>query len=728
MTPFGPISRPAANPGSGAPRNRAGIRDLRRRAITLTELILYLAVTFSVIIFSYRVLQEEDARQVETMAAADLRRVIDATQLYVANEYRTLRQDIVYRAQKAGGNKSLFASYALDQVSDPVTGFKSPVDLGYLPAYYGNRNAMQGNLDRNYRLMVRGVSCLDTANPQATLTDGAVAVPIPAGGTVQGQILPQFADMICGWVDDNGDGVVDPGEMKDELDLEVFLVTVPDANAAAVPPNVGNRITARAGTAAAGYIGLDNGNAQVVGPMGGWTYDPSKFDTAAKDHAETFPVAGNFASIIALSGYGVISDGEGPRDKAGQDKLSLCAGRTGAEYLECVTGDALWEDLAFAAIDRDGDGAVDLFPEIRGVGGIRMAPPTDGPDGIVSDGSISRIEGLVFLDMGPAFYLTNTPVPAELVVAQITNVGRIVMGEPVNTDGVPGFDLFSEVRNVHALSCAAGGTTTTDGVLAIDCDETYVPFGFSMTTDGVLDVAAESRFTRRLDIVTDAPSLLVPATDNPGRFLRLSDTAVILRNDTGDETRFDAQGLEAESLAAGTLATETLKLSGATSDEDVTLNPMVRLVTATVGSAGSPVTLADPDCPAGWDTVVEVVGVQPPDTYTDLGAGPPGGIIYDRVLSISLLNGSGSLSPGATVTYGRPVILPTTLQSPTCSQAGTTPVVFPIPSRPPFSIYGTRITENCEYGTGLDLEFDTHDVTNPLNTRISAIVGCAPEP
>jgi hypothetical protein len=234
----------------------------------------------------------------------------------------------------------------------------------------------------------------------------------------------------------------------------------------------------------------------------------------------------------------------------------------------------------------------------------------------------------------------------------------------------------------------------------------------------VLDVAAESRFTRRLDIVTDAPSLLVPATDNPGRFLRLSDTAVILRNDTGDETRFDAQGLEADSLTTSKLAID---------GGEVTENPMVRLVTATVGSAGSPVTLADPDCPAGWSETIEVAAIQPPSTHTHLVGDPPIALQYDRVLSVAANPWSGSRTPDVTVTYGRAVIRPPASDD-LLSCLGESLSFSQESVSENRALLTARTTWTCSYENteNTDFEFDTLDVSNPGLTKVSAIIGCTP--
>jgi hypothetical protein len=146
----------------------------------------------------------------------------------------------------------------------------------------------------------------------------------------------------------------------------------------------------------------------------------------------SLPQAGNFASLIALSKYGVLSDGEGPRNIESADRLSRCGDPSDPDYLECLTGNAVWDDIIFAAMDLDGDGVIDRFPSLRGVFDIDMAPP-ERTDGVVITDSISRITGLVFLDMGPA--LRSTDTAATDIFARITNVSRIVMGKPLDTDG-----------------------------------------------------------------------------------------------------------------------------------------------------------------------------------------------------------------------------------------------------------------------------------------------------
>lgn len=725
--------------------------QLRRRALTLTEMVLYLTVTFSVIVFSYRVLQEEDTRQVETMAASDLRQVIDAVQLYMADNYRAIREDVVQYAHDAMGgapNAPLFRSYTLDE-PDTASGLESVIALGYLPDYYADRNGMRTNLNQVYRLMVRGVLRSNPDNPQATATLGEVE----AGGMAPGAIKPELANFRANLHNDlNGDGNVDPGEVEDingdgvedaadvddELDLEVFLVTVNDPDVTPrsarhsgdhrfVPPNLGNRIIARAGTAAAGFMRDQGATVEAVGPIGGWTYDPSEFIDAASTYGVGFPEPGNFASVIALSRYGVLSDGEGPRDIEGADRLDLCEGRTGADYLDCLTGNEVWGDVLFNAADMDGDGYYDFFPGLEDVVNIEMGAPTDGPDGLVSDGSISRITGLSFLDMGPAFPRVSGG-PTD-IFAQITNVSRIVMGAPVDVDGDGANDVFSEVRNLHALSCAAGGSTSIqNGRLVVDCAATEVPGGFRMVTDGSLDVVAESRFARTVRVVTDAPGLTV--SDAAGT-LRISDTGILLSDGaaTPSVTRIGGGGIAADRIAATELAAETLELDrGGGAIDDVTANPTVRLISGQVSADGGNVNLTPATCPGtAWTPVFEVVGVRPPATYTHSPGGTAPDVVYDRLMGISSSDWNDS-TPEMDVTYGRAVILP---EGPgDCAippDAETGLASQPVPDRPGHFIMVGETEGTCDYFDS-EIEIDTITVTNPAGTVITAMTGCEPAP
>jgi hypothetical protein len=286
-------------------------------------------------------------------------------------------------------------------------------------------------------------------------------------------------------------------------------------------------------------------------------------------------------------------------------------------------------------------------------------------------------------------------------------------------------DIFSEVRNVHGLSCAAAGPTTmVDGLMVLNCPETVVPNAFSMSSDGALDVTAESRFTRPVTIETDAPSLTMSTTDPAiaRQFLRISDSALVLSDlDTSRETRIDSRVIVAGGMDVAKLTAETLALRIATNDEDVTANPLVRMVTVTVAGDGGVVTIPAPECGAGWDRVREIVGVLPPAPITQ------DGVEFDRIMSVASGNWSTD-SPVVNVTYGRAVIRPTTVPD-TC---GVIPGSIQEETEDLDGLAGDRFLYSlkgqvrCLYDAN-SIGFDTVTVTNPDGTRFSAMVGCNPQ-
>lgn len=323
-----------AKTGSGA----------RQRGITLLEGLFYLALASSVIGFSTSFILQEQRRQEDIQVARELALVLQGAQTFVSVEYDEILDELFNEAAISG---EAIIRYSIADMAD----------RGFLPSVFlqGEDVATQGALGRLYgqefSLLARAVMAGDTAIPKATASIGEMD-PLSQGSV--------------------------SAAIQEDLFIEAIVVS---SGGSAIPRQRGAPVTVRTERSNAGFIEEAN---EARGPYGVYSFDLSGFQPLA----DVYPEPGRFASIVAISDFGVL--GAGGLTDDGDD-----GGFTIPNPLE------LEGDLVFINTDTTGDGLLDTFPAIRQLNKISMLEPTDS----TGDGEpdvFSVIENLNRISCGSA--------------------------------------------------------------------------------------------------------------------------------------------------------------------------------------------------------------------------------------------------------------------------------------------------------------------------------------
>ena len=374
----------------------------RKRGVTLLEAILYLTVASSVIVMFADLINTESKRQEDIAVAQNMNMMIDSSQRYVAAEYDDIRERLLARADL--GDEA--------HLSVPI---QELANRGYLPdSFTANGENLFG---QSYVLLMRAVSVADTGVPQST--------------------------MLLNEIDSDGDNridnhLVDRDNSNDEMTIEALLVTT---GGEPVPAARGPSIAVRTQKLTAGFVseaGLSRGS-----------YGTFAFDISGFQSFPEYPTAGNFANIIALSGFSTIDLTSTGTGTGVPDPMQRCSeiiedpgmSVTSPEYLACLATNDMYNEIVFNSYDTDGDGIDDKFPGIAGANTIALSGALD----TTGDGLPDRF-------------------------ADISDVYDIKMGAPVDTDGDSIPDRFSEITNVSRLSCDDSIGTVVEGTTVIDCD------------------------------------------------------------------------------------------------------------------------------------------------------------------------------------------------------------------------------------------------------------------
>ena len=383
------------------------------RGATLLEAALSIALLGSLAVFVNAIVSEEAARQRDKSMGRDLRLMTQFARQYIQAEYSRLQGELA----------SLQTSDAIMEIP-----MQTLADRGHLPPSFLQAGQHLNSENQSFAILVRGVSRLDTANPQTTLTVAAI--------------------------DADDDDAVDPllvdGQAgNDELDLEALLVT---SGGDPLPGQHGNPAAAAAGLAVAGYV-QTRGTAS--GPFGSWSLDISPFETLS-----SYPEAGRFVSLLALSGFGVLdfqsadSTQTGGAEEAGHP-FERCPGLAGTALSACAADNDIYTDVRFQPADTDGDGSADDFGDISGVYSISMAAPADTD----SDGTADlfpELTGLLRLACGKAGSATASAGTVLVDCADVRFTGDAVMDGNLTVSGDADF----------AGDLAAAGTVAADRFIA----------------------------------------------------------------------------------------------------------------------------------------------------------------------------------------------------------------------------------------------------------------------
>jgi hypothetical protein len=683
-------------------------RRLRSRAVSLIEAIFYLTVTASVLTLTAQILDREASRETNEAFAADLRQMIAAARIYAQAKPSDIAQFLFDATTNA--NDPLVTDIPLSEL----------VNAQVLPGVFGQAGgsglAMQNN--KEYRLWVRGI------------TDGAVGAASPAVTAIRSEVSDSAGMSVT-------DTLLDRDPSNGELWFEMVLVTrdpgIGDGVSIGDPEYQpvfnradGNRIVAETGLPTAGFIGTDI-PLVASGAYGSWELDLSPFQDLGAYDSKHQKIANNFAGLIQIPIHGVLSRAAGPNALTAEDMFARCAALPDGHPLqdECFENPTIWTDMVFDGLVTDG--VAIILPGIQNVYEIAMADPEDYAVGLAAEGSyrsdIANIRGLSILEMRDPFSSGNDPNRLD-VFPTISNVTRLTMGRAGSvTDGIPA-SAFGDIRNLHGLSCEAGGITDLqDGRFVVDCAETVFSRTLAIRTPDpsdsatrLFDVSGEAEFRGAVSVQSTAPTLSL--VDSSGARTRL-DNEQIFMSDGGEYLRVDPGQITASGkVRVAALSTPALNL--VSDSVNVRDNLRRRPMTAVSAADGSSIAFARPTCASGSDILFQVISVIPPGPETQ---SPP----HDVVQAVRVLANKGGdpLEVEVTVVYAD--IQATKL----ICDIDITRAEFEYDRTPlnivtdlrglPAADRTTNRTEKCTYESLTEV---SDSVLNPAGTRVAAIVGC----
>ena len=430
------------------------------RGATLLEAAFSISLFGSVILLANAMVSEETERQRDAALGRDLGLMTQFAARHMEAEYDAIRRSLA----------RLPGTDAITAIS-----MQAVANAGHLPPSMLTAGEHRNGERQAYSILVRGVSRLDTNDPQTTI---AVSM-----------------------IDTDGDGLVDAGLMdgvagNDELDLEALLVT---SGGAAVPAQRGNPAVAAADTAFAGFVQ----NPDVAsGPFGGWSLDISPFSGLAG-----YPAAGRFVSLLALSGHGVLNFADEGGGQAGGNFLERCPGLSGAALAECAANNDLYTDVRFRARDRDGDGAPDEFGDINDVYSIQMGPPADSDGDTVID-TFPEITGLLRMQCGAAGAAAASAGTLLVDCAETDFAGSASIANDLSVSGIAAFT--GDVR--AGADMAVDGDLTAERFLAEAIGSQDLTKGIFTASVIAMDGSATVSQPQCLDTGSEPAIFVAPVT------------------------------------------------------------------------------------------------------------------------------------------------------------------------------------------------------------------------
>ena len=370
--------------------------NIVERGATLLEAAFVVTLFGSLLVFANMLLSEELERRRSISLGLDLRLTASAAQSYAALNYEAL----IERFPGLGDGEAMYS-----------VGMQELASSGFLPDEFIENGEHRNSFGQRYRLLLRGVNRSDAGNPKSTMA---------------------VVD-----IDADADGNVDPA-LRDgnpsngELDLEAILVT---SGGDPVVPTSGNPAIIASEMASSGYI-QETGIAR--GPYGSWQLDISPYSSL-----EDYPAKERFAFLVALSGAGVLKDGQFALSGAAGHPLERCIGASRDRLAECAMTNEVHGEIAFGG-------------------------PADAA--LVSKG-------------------LNT----------ISNVYSIEMGQPVDSSKNGSIDLHSVISGLAELGCGAGASNSfISGTLIIDCADVRFTGNAEVSAD--LSVGGDAQIGGDLDI------------------------------------------------------------------------------------------------------------------------------------------------------------------------------------------------------------------------------------
>lgn len=382
----------------------------RQRGVTLLEVVLAVGLLAAALGLILGIMNDEQEQQQNTIVASNLKTILEASQTYVQVNYDKLLEDLA--GATSGGGPAILEF----DVGDLV-------DRGYLtPAYLNNAGGTNAEnlFGQGFSVLLRGVDINDSTSPQATVTAADLT------GT-----------------DSDANGIRDDWEDDDpangELAIEAILVTNGGTELSAVR---GNPIAVQAG-GDAGFIATDD---LANGAYGGWSMDITPYQV----FATSYPSAGHFAGLVALSGYGEFG-GATVDTSTLLSRVPVARDNAMHQALDMGSNNLINTRLIDLFYDSNGDGTNDTYGTVRNIGKIRCGSNPSGTGNgveLLIDCNQLRVDGTFTVDK-------TTTLKGQMTVTADTT-GNGISGDPNDLAAIVDGNLRADNLQFRRDNTSAG--------------------------------------------------------------------------------------------------------------------------------------------------------------------------------------------------------------------------------------------------------------------------------
>lgn len=379
--------------------------DVRKRGLSMAEVMLSLVVLSMIIVVMAVNSQRESQYQQDRMMAARTEILANAAKAYVGEQYDFIREKMTETSGAIDPSEAAVMVLTMDELAE----------AGYLSD--GLVSGGSGNeFGHDYRLFIRGVLRGDSSWPQSTLTKGQIAA--------------------LNTTDLNGYPVLTNGVYKasdDELDLESVLISEggQPIGGGVIALRRGASVTSLSGNPTMGFIQADPTSGELVayGNLGAFQM-PLEPWTEIGSTAQ----AGHFLTLVSLSdGTGSGAGGGGSTDIRGA--LRRCEDLVDATEREtCLAdGNKMYSSIVFNTV---AGADYSEYPGIEGLKKIACREPdaTGSPSGLVEDDT-----DLLYIDCANVQVSDNLTVQGgDLTVEQgdvsIENGTLVINGNEISNN------------------------------------------------------------------------------------------------------------------------------------------------------------------------------------------------------------------------------------------------------------------------------------------------------
>ena len=329
------------------------LRRSRRRGALMLEAILAIGIATSLIGISAAVIRSEQIKQERMLLASEGATILGASRSFISQNYADLQTELF--AAAGSGTGGALITISADEL----------VERGYVPPAFIGSGILNKLHGQEYALLVRAVNRADAGSPQATMT---------------------LSDL-----DPSNTGIIDqPLRDRDpsngEMDIEAILVSY---GGEALSRGDGGDIVGRMESSYAGFVTTEG---ETSGPLANFTLPLDAYVDLGE-----YPEVGRFASLVALSNFGVLgADGTGDGVQI-LDPFHRCDDMDlgSVAYAECLDTNEIYTDIVINNHDDNGDGTINVFPAIRGLTEIECGTGTaEGvADSFLIDCALTRMTG-----------------------------------------------------------------------------------------------------------------------------------------------------------------------------------------------------------------------------------------------------------------------------------------------------------------------------------------------